>query len=82
MQGFGSGSAFEGAITVRLKDTASGAVLASVNTQVVQADRWRGLPVPGHAHLYAAYVAYARDDRGDHPLAARRRGDLCWPAGR
>jgi hypothetical protein len=49
VQGFGSGSAFEGAITVRLKDTASGAVLASANTQVLQADV--GLAGPFEATL-------------------------------
>jgi hypothetical protein len=44
VQGFGSGSAFEGAITVRLKNKQSGAVLASVNTQVMQADTGKAGP--------------------------------------
>lgn len=49
VQGFGSGSAFEGAITVRLKDTATGAVLGSVNTEVLQADV--GKPGPFQATI-------------------------------
>jgi len=48
VQGFGSGSAFEGAITVRLKD-AAGRQLASVNTQVLQPDV--GLTGPFEATL-------------------------------
>lgn len=49
VQGFGSGSAFEGAITVRLKDAASGTMMASVNAQVRQADV--GQPGPFTATL-------------------------------
>jgi hypothetical protein len=49
VQGFESGSAFEGAIAVRLKNATTGEVIANVNTQVMQADA--GKPGPFSATL-------------------------------
>jgi hypothetical protein len=53
VQGFENASAFEGAITVRLRNIASGAIIASDDTQVMQADAGKAGPFEATLSLIA-----------------------------
>ena len=80
VRGFENGQSFEGAIAVRLKNKSSGAVLATANTQVFQADTGRPGPFTAMlaftppAQSTAAtieVVTFSARDGSEIPLASR-----------